>query len=119
MTILFSPSCCSLVGNSRVDILLNNVGIGGAPGTAVEVDMAAWAQSLEVKVSRAPGQQYQHGHYRYTPMIYRDSMSEEVRDARCKRSLLGTEGNGWDCAVAVVFLACPHARWIMGDDRCC
>jgi NAD(P)-dependent dehydrogenase (short-subunit alcohol dehydrogenase family) len=28
--------------------------------------------------------------------------------------LLGTEGNGWDCACAVVFLAGPHARWMTG-----
>lgn len=35
----------------RVDILVNNVGIGGAAGTAVEVDMAAWAKGLEINVS--------------------------------------------------------------------
>lgn len=35
----------------RLDILINNVGIGGAPGTAVEVDMEAWAKGLEVNVS--------------------------------------------------------------------
>lgn len=41
-------------------------------------------------------------------------MSEEARQARRKRSLLRTEGNGWDCAGAVVFLAGPHARWMTG-----
>lgn len=35
----------------RVDILVNNVGIGGAAGTAVEVDMDAWAKGLEINVS--------------------------------------------------------------------
>lgn len=35
----------------RLDILVNNVGIGGAPGTVVEVDMVAWAKGLEVNVS--------------------------------------------------------------------
>jgi NAD(P)-dependent dehydrogenase (short-subunit alcohol dehydrogenase family) len=35
----------------RLDILVNNVGIGGAPGTAVDVDMAAWARGLEINVS--------------------------------------------------------------------
>ena len=35
----------------RVDILVNNVGIGGAAGTAVEVDMEAWAKGLEINVS--------------------------------------------------------------------
>ncbi len=35
----------------RLDILVNNVGIAGAPGTAVEVDMEAWAKGLELNVS--------------------------------------------------------------------
>ena len=35
----------------RVDILVNNVGIGGAPGTAVEVDLAAWNEGLSVNVT--------------------------------------------------------------------
>lgn len=35
----------------RLDILVNNVGIGGAAGTAVDVDMEAWAKSLEINVS--------------------------------------------------------------------
>ena len=34
----------------RLDILVNGVGVGGAMGTAVEVDMAAWAKSMEVNV---------------------------------------------------------------------
>ena len=34
----------------RLDILVNNVGIAGAPGTAVEVDMEAWARSMDVNV---------------------------------------------------------------------
>jgi NAD(P)-dependent dehydrogenase (short-subunit alcohol dehydrogenase family) len=35
----------------RLDILVNNVGIAGATGTAVEVDMSAWAKSLEINVT--------------------------------------------------------------------
>ncbi|CZT20058.1 related to short-chain alcohol dehydrogenase [Ramularia collo-cygni] len=35
----------------RVDILVNTVGIGGATGTAVEVDMVQWTKSMEVNVS--------------------------------------------------------------------
>jgi NAD(P)-dependent dehydrogenase (short-subunit alcohol dehydrogenase family) len=50
----------------------------------------------------------------YTPMMYAKGMSEEARAARKARSLLGTEGNGWDCAFAVVFLASNHSRWITG-----
>jgi NAD(P)-dependent dehydrogenase (short-subunit alcohol dehydrogenase family) len=50
----------------------------------------------------------------YTPMMYAGGMSAEAREARRKRSLLGTEGNGWDAACAVTFLASDHARWITG-----
>lgn len=35
----------------RLDILVNNVGIGGAPGTAVDVDMVEWAKSMEINVA--------------------------------------------------------------------
>lgn len=35
----------------RLDILVNNVGIAGATGTVVEVDMDQWAKSLEINVS--------------------------------------------------------------------
>lgn len=35
----------------KLDILVNNVGIGGASGTAVDVDMDAWAKGLEINVS--------------------------------------------------------------------
>lgn len=50
----------------------------------------------------------------YTPMMYAGGMSDEVRAARKARSLLGIEGNGWDCAAAVVFLSSNHARFITG-----
>lgn len=54
------------------------------------------------------------GQMLYTPMMHSKGMTEEAREARKARSLLGTEGNGWDCAAAVVFLASNHARWITG-----
>lgn len=41
----------TLGGFVRLDILINNVGIVEAAGTAVNVDMDAWAQGLEVNVS--------------------------------------------------------------------
>ncbi|CAK4033872.1 related to short-chain alcohol dehydrogenase [Lecanosticta acicola] len=34
----------------RLDILVNGVGVGGAVGTAVEVDLDAWARGMEVNV---------------------------------------------------------------------
>ncbi|KYK58168.1 short-chain type dehydrogenase [Drechmeria coniospora] len=52
----------------------------------------------------------------YTPMVYNqgDGMTAEMRESRRQRSLLRTEGNAWDCAAAVRFLACGEARWITG-----
>lgn len=35
----------------RLDILVNIVGIGGAQGTAEEVDMVEWAKSMEINVA--------------------------------------------------------------------
>lgn len=35
----------------RLDILVNNVGVAGASGTAVDVDMAQWAKSMEINVA--------------------------------------------------------------------
>ncbi|KAI4613311.1 uncharacterized protein J4E88_006224 [Alternaria novae-zelandiae] len=153
----------------KLDILVNNVGVSGAPGTAVDVDMEAWAKGLEINVSSmvqmtkycVPAMQKNEGETKgsivnmgsvaglkggtphllyptskgavvnmtramaahhapdgirmlYTPMMYASGMSEEAREARKKRSLLGTEGNGWDAACAVTFLSSDHARWITG-----
>ena len=37
-----------------------------------------------------------------------------MREARRKRSILQTEGSGWDVGAAVVFLASGKARWMTG-----
>ncbi|EGX89443.1 tropinone reductase, putative [Cordyceps militaris CM01] len=52
----------------------------------------------------------------YTPMVYNagSGMSQEMREARRDRSILRTEGNAWDVASAVRFLAGNEARWITG-----
>jgi NAD(P)-dependent dehydrogenase (short-subunit alcohol dehydrogenase family) len=47
-------------------------------------------------------------------MMYDGGMTEEMREARRQRSLLKTEGNGYDCGAAVRFLASDEARWITG-----
>ncbi|EEY23347.1 2-(S)-hydroxypropyl-CoM dehydrogenase [Verticillium alfalfae VaMs.102] len=160
----------------RLDILVNNVGIAGASGTAVDVDMEQWTSSLNVNVSSmvlmakyaVPAMVENEGEQKgaiinmgsvaglkggtphllyptskgaivnmtramaahhakdgirvncvcpgmlYTPMMYAGGMSEQARETRKGRSLLGTEGTGWDAAAATVFLASPHARWITG-----
>ena len=47
-------------------------------------------------------------------MMYNAGMTQSVRESRRNRSLLQTEGNAWDCAAAVRFLASDEARWITG-----
>jgi NAD(P)-dependent dehydrogenase (short-subunit alcohol dehydrogenase family) len=158
----------------RLDILVNNVGIMGAKGTAVDVDMVEWEKSMRVNVgsmvmmvkyavpqmckiktdsqwkgsivnlgsvagirggtpsllyptakgavvnmTRAMADHHASDGIRvncvcpgmlYTPMMYGGGMSEEQRASRKDRSLLKTEGNGWDCGAAVRFLAGDEAR---------
>lgn len=50
----------------------------------------------------------------WTPMVSTRGVSDEDRMARLDRSLLGTEGSGWDVGEAVLFLASERARWITG-----
>ena len=158
---------------SRLDILVNNVGIGGPPGTAVEVDLEAWNHGLLVNVTsmmlmakyaipqmlkggggsivnissvagmrggigtllyptskgavinmtRAMAAHHGRDNIRvncicpgmvYTPMVYVGGMSEELREARRKRSVLQTEGSGWDIGAGVLYLASDDARWVTG-----
>jgi len=49
----------------------------------------------------------------YTPMVA-GRMTPEVREQRRQRSLLQTEGSGWDVGQAVVYLASDEARWVTG-----
>jgi NAD(P)-dependent dehydrogenase (short-subunit alcohol dehydrogenase family) len=157
----------------RLDILVNNVGIGGPPGDAVEVDLAAWNHGLLVNVTSMmlmakyaipemrklgagaivnvasvagllgghPSLLYptskgavvnmtramaaHHGHEGirvncmapgmvYTPMVYSRGMTPEMRDARRRRSLLQTEGAGWDVGHGVLYLVSDEARWVTG-----
>ena len=162
----------------RLDILFNCVGIGGAPGTALEVDMTEFTKGLEINVNsmvmmakfaipemmkndgsrgykgsiinmgsvaglrggtphllyptskgavvnltRAMAAHHAEDGIRvncvcpgmvYTPMMYGGGMSPEARESRKNRSLLKTEGTGWDVGAAVRFLAGEESRWITG-----
>jgi len=157
----------------RLDALVNNVGIAGPPGTAVEVDPEAWDQAMRVNVTSmmlmakyaipemrklgagaivniasvaglAGGHPHlfyptskgavvqltramaaQHGSEGirvnciapgmvYTPMVYSRGMSPELREQRRQRSLLKTEGTGWDVGNGVVYLVSDEARWVTG-----
>jgi NAD(P)-dependent dehydrogenase (short-subunit alcohol dehydrogenase family) len=44
-----------------------------------------------------------------------DDEVEQLRARRRARSVLGTQGDSWDIARAVAFLAGPDARWITGQ----
>ncbi|PPJ50956.1 hypothetical protein CBER1_06520 [Cercospora berteroae] len=180
----------------RLDILVNVVGVGGATGTAVEVDMVEFAKGMEINVGSMvmmakyaiPEMKKNDGQWRgsivniasvagirggksflkefplfvgnlssqsvgnphllyptskgavvnmtramashhapdgvrvncvcpgmvYTPMMYGPGMSEEARESRKNRSLLKTEGTGWDVGAAIRFLAGDEARWMTG-----
>src|SRR5690606_11982062 len=139
----------------RVDVLVNNVGIGGPAGNAVDVDAEAWDGAMRVNVTSMmlmakyaipemrklgagsiiniasidglrggnPNLFYtaskgavvqmtramaaHHGPegirvnciapgYVYTPMVFAGGMTDDLRDARRKNTLLQTEGTGWD-----------------------
>jgi len=49
----------------------------------------------------------------HTPMVA-GRMTPEMREVRRKRSLLQTEGSGWDVGHAVAYLASDEARWVTG-----
>ena len=158
----------------RIDILVNNCGINGPLGNAIDVELEAWTRAMTVNVASMmlmakyaipamlknspPGgaivniasvaglkggnptllyptskgavvnmtraMAVHHAPYirvncvcpgmLFTPMIFAGGITEDVREARRNRSVLKTEGNGWDCGAAVVFLASGNARWITG-----
>ena len=50
----------------------------------------------------------------YTPMVYSRGMTEEMREARRNRSLLKTEGTGWDVGYGVLYLVSDASRWVTG-----
>lgn len=157
----------------RVDILVNNVGVGGPAGNAVDLDLQEWDRALRVNVTSMmlmarhciPAMREQgrgaivnvasvaglmgghpsllyptskgavinmtramaahHGEEGirvncvapgmvYTPMVYAQGMSEQKREIRRNRSLLRTEGSGWDVGHAIRYLASDEARWVTG-----
>ena len=174
------PAACEAIVEAatrawgRLDVLVNNVGIGGAKGTAETVDLAEWNHGLLVNVTsmmlmakyavpamRAGGQggaivniasvaglKGGHPHLLYptskgavvnmtramavhhaadgirvncicpgmvfTPMVQREGMTPEKREARRKRSILQVEGSGWDIGAAVAFLCSGNSRWMTG-----
>ena len=156
-----------------VDVLVNNVGITGPDGTALDVDLEQWDLGLRANVTsmmlmarfaipemarRGGGSiinlssvaGLSGGHPKllypttkaavvgltramaahhgaqgirvnavapgmvYTPMVASRGMTDEMREKRRLRTLLQTEGTGWDIGAAVVYLASEEARWVTG-----
>ena len=171
-----SGDCRAMVAEAekrwgRLDILDNNVGIGGR-ATVVEVDEAEWDHLMKVNVTsmmltckhaipamaragggaivnissisalrprgltpytvskgavialtRAMAVDHAPQGIRvnciapgpvYTPMVYADGMTDELRDRRRRASPLGIEGTGWDIGNAALFLVSDEARYITG-----
>ena len=171
-----SDDCAAMVDDAvrrwgRLDILDNNVGIGGR-GTVVEVSEEDWERVMRVNVTgmmlaskhaipvlarggdgaivnissisalrprgltpysaskgavialtRAMAIDHAQQGIRvncvapgpvYTPMVYADGMSEELRERRRCASPLGIEGTGWDVGYAALFLVSDEARYITG-----
>jgi len=171
--------CASIVAQAvsswgRLDVLVNNVGIDGPKGTAIDVDMEEWDSALRVNLTsmmlmskhaipamlarqqggaitniastsglvgghpallypaskgavvnmtRAMAAHHGPAGIRvncvapgtvYTPMVAHHGMSDATRETRKNRSLLKTEGTGWDVGNAVRFLSSDEARWITG-----
>ena len=50
----------------------------------------------------------------YTPMVASRGMTDSMRQARADKTLLGSEGTGWDIGYGVLFLASDESRWITG-----
>jgi NAD(P)-dependent dehydrogenase (short-subunit alcohol dehydrogenase family) len=156
----------------RVDVLVNNVGIAGPGGDAVQLDTSKWDRAMAVNVtsvmlvsryviplmrpeggsivnvSSGAGVRAGHPALLYpttkaavlhmsramaahhgaegirvncvapgavnTPMVQSRGMDEELRELRRQRSLLETEGTGWDTGMAVLFLASRLSRWVTG-----
>jgi NAD(P)-dependent dehydrogenase (short-subunit alcohol dehydrogenase family) len=159
----------------RLDVLVNNVGIAGPQGNAVDVDLEAWEAAMRVNVTsmmlmakfavpamlvngggaivnmssvagiqagnpsllyptskgavisltRAMASHHGPSGIRvnavapglvYTPFVSESKgMTPEMRESRKNRSLLRTEGTGWDIGYAVLYLASDEARWVTGQ----
>jgi NAD(P)-dependent dehydrogenase (short-subunit alcohol dehydrogenase family) len=49
------------------------------------------------------------------PAKARTQTAEEIREAQLQKTLLPTQGSGWDIATAVGFLCSDESRWITGQ----
>jgi NAD(P)-dependent dehydrogenase (short-subunit alcohol dehydrogenase family) len=50
----------------------------------------------------------------YTPVVYGRGLPDGVREARRMSTALKTEGNAWDVAYGILYLASEESRWVTG-----
>jgi len=50
----------------------------------------------------------------YTPVVYGRGLPDGVREARRESTALKIEGDAWDVAYGILFLASDEARWVTG-----
>jgi NAD(P)-dependent dehydrogenase (short-subunit alcohol dehydrogenase family) len=50
----------------------------------------------------------------YTPVVYGRGLPDGVREARRLSTALMTEGDAWDVAYGILYLASDEARWVTG-----
>jgi NAD(P)-dependent dehydrogenase (short-subunit alcohol dehydrogenase family) len=176
--VAFAEQCEAVVAGAldrfgSVDVLVNNVGIRGPEGSAVDVPDEDWDSLMKTNVKsmmlmtkycvpemRRRGRgvivniastsgllggdnslayptskgaiismtRAMAGHHArdsirvncvvpgpvFTPMVEAAGVNAELREARRKSVPLMSEGDGWDVAMAVQWLASDAARWVTG-----
>jgi NAD(P)-dependent dehydrogenase (short-subunit alcohol dehydrogenase family) len=107
--------------HGRIDILVNNVGIGVAGGRLEQLDEAIWDNVVDVNLKSAVlavmygrdgvrANVVAPGHI-FTPLV-EGALDQQARDTRRQIAPLGIEGDAWDVAAAALFLASDEARFI-------
>jgi NAD(P)-dependent dehydrogenase (short-subunit alcohol dehydrogenase family) len=99
-------ACAALIAHAverwgRIDVLHNNVGIGGGDSGPAHLDEAAWDRILQVNLKSV-----------VLPCKYVLPVMRRQRDSRVP--LRGKMGTAWDVAYAALFLASDEARFITG-----
>ncbi|KAF9026834.1 NAD(P)-binding protein [Hymenopellis radicata] len=89
---------------------------GGNPGVLYPTSKGAIIQLTRAMAAHHGPEQiriYLQGMV-FTPMVRGRGMTDEMRQARINQNLMKVEGDAWDVAYAILYLASKEARWITG-----